>query len=84
MDYQVMFNLAFGGFSFLAGVLLTNVWKEIKQLQTNERETTTRISAIEVLVAGHYVKREEYREDMKQVFDKLNIILEQVSHKADR
>ena len=84
MDYQAAFNIILGGFSFLVGVLVTNIWKEIKQLQDNERETTVRISAIEVLVAGQYVKRDEYRQDMKELFGKINTIIERLDAKADR
>jgi hypothetical protein len=84
MDYQVMFNIVLGGFGFLAGVLITNIWKEIKQLQTNERETTKRIGEIEVLVAGHYVTRTEFTHVMDKVIIKLDVIADSISHKADK
>jgi hypothetical protein len=84
MDYQVMFNIVLGGFSFLAGFLLNNIWSEIKQLQENERETTVRISAIEVLVAGQYVKRDEYRHDIEKLFEKVDSIISSLSAKADK
>lgn len=84
MDYQAAFNIILGGFSFLVGVLVTNIWKEIKQLQDNERETTVRISAIEVLVAGQYVKRDEYRHDIDKLFSKVDSIIHSLSAKVDK
>ena len=84
MDYQVLFNLAITGFGFLAGVLITNIWKEIKQLQANEKETTKRIGEIEVLVAGEYTTKTEFVRVMDKVFDKLDDINNKLTHKADR
>jgi hypothetical protein len=84
MDYQVLFNLAITGFGFLAGVLITNIWKEIKQLQANEKETTKRIGEIEVIVVGSYVTRDEFTRVMDKLFGKLDSIEDKLSRKADR
>jgi len=84
MDYQGLFNLAVGGMGFLFGFLLNNVWAEIKTLQQNERETTTRIGAIEVLVAGNYVTKAEHTHTMEKVFEKLDEISRDVNKKVDR
>jgi len=84
VDYQAAFNIVLGGFSFLAGVLLTNIWKEIKQLQVNERETTKRIGQIEILVAGTYTTKDEFTRVMDKVFTKLDTISEKLNDKADK
>jgi len=75
MDYQVLFNLATAGLGFLFGFLLNNVWGDIKSLQQNERETTTRIGAIEVLVAGNYVTKAEFSPVRSLVFGAVALIL---------
>jgi hypothetical protein len=84
MDYQTAFNIVLGGFSFLAGVLITNIWKEIKQLQANERENIKRIQQIEILVAGNYTTKEEFTRVMDKVFAKLDDIHQEMNKKADK
>ena len=84
MDYQGLFNIAVGSLGFLFGFLLNNVWSEIKTLQQNERDTTTRIGAIEVLVAGNYVTKAEHTRTMEKVFEKLDEISRDVNKKVDR
>jgi len=84
MDYQLLFNLTVGALGFLGGIVITNVWKEIKQLQTNEKETTKRIGEIEVLVAGEYTTRSEFTRVMDKVFDKLDKISTKIDGKMDR
>jgi len=84
MDYQFLFNLAVGALSFLGGIVITNVWKEIKTLQTNEKETTKRIGEIEVLVAGNYTTREEFTRVMDKIFTKLDVISTKLDTKVDK
>jgi hypothetical protein len=84
MDYQTAFNITLGGFSFLGGVLLTNIWKEIKQLQANERENIKRIQEIEILVAGAYTTKDEFSRVMDKVFAKLDQINDKLNGKADK
>tara|TARA_R110000803_G_scaffold138750_2_gene205519 strand:+ start:157 stop:444 length:288 start_codon:yes stop_codon:yes gene_type:complete len=84
MDYQVLFNVALGGFSFLAGFLIKNLWDEVKALQATDAKIINRVSAIETLVAGNYVTRAEFSNTMDRVFVKLDSISSVVSGKADR
>ena len=84
MDYQVLYNIAVGALSFLFGFVLNNMWTELKTIQANERQTTTRIGAIEVLVAGNYVTKDEHTRTMERVFEKLDEISRDVNKKADR
>ena len=84
MDYQVMFNIVLGGFSFLAGFLLNNIWNEVKSLQDTDKRTIDRLSAIEVLVAGNYITRSEFTHSMDRLFAELGAISGKLSDKADR
>jgi hypothetical protein len=84
MDYQVMFNIVLGGFSFLAGFLLNNVWAEVKSLQATDKSTIDRLSSIEILVAGNYVKRQEFAHTMDRLFTELKEISAKLNSKADR
>lgn len=84
MDYQVMFNIVLGGFSFLAGFLLNNIWQEMKSLQETDRKTIDRISSMEVLVAGQYISKLDFTHTMDKVFVKLDEISQTLTKKADR
>lgn len=84
MDYQVMFNIVLGGFSFLAGFLLNNIWNEVKSLQDTDKRTIDRLSAIEVLVAGNYISRTEFNHTMDRLFTKLDTIAAGLNEKADK
>lgn len=84
MDYQVMFNIALGGFSFLAGFLIKNLWEEVKSLQETDKKTLDRLSDIETLVAGNYITRTEFSHTMDRLFTKVDLIASSVAAKADR
>ena len=47
MDYQVMFNIVLGGFCFLAGFLLNNIWQEVKPLQQTDKNTIDHVKEIQ-------------------------------------
>jgi hypothetical protein len=84
MDYQVMFNVVLGGFSFLCGFLLNNIWSEVKSLQDTDKRTIDRLSAIEVLVAGNYITRQEFGHTIERLFLKLDEISAGLNGKVDR
>lgn len=84
MDYQVLFNLALGGFSFLFGFLLRNIWAEIKQLQDNERNTLDRIAELRSVVDRSCITREEFNGGMNRLNSKLDSMVEILHQKADR
>ena len=84
MDYQVMFNIVLGAFSFLAGFLLNNIWNEVKSLQQTDKNTIDRLSSIETLVAGNYITRQEFGHTMDRLFSKLDGISDALNKKADR
>ena len=42
------------------------------------------VSDIEVLVAREYVKRDEFRQDIQRIFEKLDTIEAKIDSKADK
>lgn len=84
VNFQVLFNVAVAVVGGLGGWLLNAIWNEIRTLQLNERATTAELSSIRVLVAGDYVKKEEFTKTMEKVIDKLDKIHAEVNGKADR
>jgi len=84
MDFQTLFNAAIGGLMLLAGWFMRVIWDSIKQLHEDDRELSEKVSRIEVLVAGEYVKRDEFDRSMDRLFDKLNQIEKKIDSKADK
>lgn len=84
MDNQALFNICIGIVSTLLGWWLNNVWAALKDLQAVDKELADKVGSIEVLVAGHYVTREEFNQALSQVFTKLDRIIDKVTEKADR
>lgn len=84
MEFQTLFNAAVGGIMLLSGWFLRVMWDSIKQLHQDDRELSDKVSRIEVLVAGEYVKRDEFDRSMDRLFDKLNQIEKKIDSKADK
>lgn len=84
VDFQVLFNIAMGLLGGIFGWLLNSIWREIKDLQANEKKTSSEIAAINVLVAGDYVKKSEFTRVMDKLFDKLDDISKQINSKQDK
>jgi hypothetical protein len=68
----------------LGGWLLNTMWGALKDLQTADTKLAEKVSAIEVLVAGQYVMREEFTTTMNAMFMKLDRIQDTLNKKADR
>lgn len=83
MDQQLI-NVLLGGSCALLGAILKTVWDSIKDLQVVDRGLVDRVSHVEVLVAGSYVKREEFDKLAAAIFRKLDAISDKLDGKADK
>lgn len=84
VEYQVLFDVAIGVIGVLGGWVLSTVWGAVKDLQEADKELADKVAAIEVLVAGRYITREEFNSTFNQVFERLDRIRDMLSQKADR
>ena len=80
MDYQVLFNIAFGIAGFFGGWVLNNLSKAIEKLDTDVRA-----------MPHTYVSKDDWREAMKEMkaemrsgFDKIDANLNNVFKKLDK
>ena len=71
MDYQVLFNIAVAG--FFGGWTLNRIYMAIDRLDNDVRSMPT-----------HYVARDDYRSDMKDIREMLGRIFDKLDGKADR
>lgn len=83
MDQSII-NWVFSGFSSLIVFILGAIWQAIRSLQKTDMDIMRELTAIEVLVAGNYVKRDEFRDMIKTLFTKLDKIEDKIDHKADK
>jgi len=81
---QTLINWLLGGFGALIGFLLNAVWQAVKDLQTADTKLVEKVSQIEVLVAGAYVKKDEFMAQMNALFAKLDKIEDKIDKKADK
>lgn len=81
---QTIVNWMLTGFGSLIGFLLNAVWQAVKDLQLADKELTEKVSKIEVLVAGAYVKKDDFNELSKAIFAKLDRIEDKLDGKVDK
>ena len=60
------------------------MWQSLKELQAQDKELANKVSSIEVLVAGQYVKRDDMDRSMTALFAKLDRIEDKLDGKADK
>ena len=83
-DAQTLFNVAAGIAGALGGWWLKTVWEAVRDLQNADMKIAEKVAAIEILVAGRYVTRDDFQRDIKTLFDKIDRLSEVMSRKADR
>lgn len=81
---QVIVNWLLAGFGALIGFLLNAVWQAVKDLQKADKTLADKVSSIEVLVAGDYIKRDSFEKTIERLFEKLDHIEEKLDKKADK
>ena len=84
MDFQVLFNVAMGFIMTLFGWFLRVSWDALSKLQQQDRELADKVAKIEVLVAGEYVKKDDFDRVIERLFDKLDHIELKIDQKADK
>lgn len=73
MDYQVLFNLAVAVGGFFGGWTLNRIYNAIDRLDSDVRGMPL-----------HYVSRDDYRTDIKDIRDMLGKIFDRLDGKADK
>ncbi len=90
-EMQLFINSALGIIAFLGGVVMKVVWDAVGALRVSLAEMrqedaalAAKVQSIEVLVAGQYVKRDEFERLSHALFVKLDQIMEKLDSKVNR
>lgn len=90
-DVQLFVNAALVVITFLGGIVMKVVWDAISALRQSlaemrqeDTKLASKVQAIEVLVAGTYIKRDEFERLSQAIFSKLDKIMEKLDGKVDR
>ena len=75
---QTIINWLMGGFGALLGFLLKSIW------QAADKALADKVAGIEVLVAGNYVRRDDFDRMATAIFTKLDRIEDKLGSKADK
>jgi len=84
MPTQDIINAAIGVAGALGGWWLKTIWEAMRELQKADQMLAEKVSAIEVLVAGQYIRRDEFEKIATALFSKLDKIYERLESKADK
>ena len=72
-------NIAIGVMCSIFGWLLKTVWESVKDLQYADKSLAEKVTQIELLVAGSYIKRDEIQVLHDALFRKLDKIEDRVN-----
>ena len=66
------------------GWLLKTLWDYVRMLEKADDVINEKVNRVEVLVAGEYVRREEFQDGVQRLFTKLDQIEAKIDQKADK
>lgn len=83
MDQQ-LFNIVIGVAGALGGWWMKAMWEGLKDLQKTDHELTQQVNNLQILVAGQYMRREEFDKVGQAIFTKLDRIEDKLDKKVDK
>jgi len=85
MDYsQTLINTLFSLAGAIMGGLLKFFYDRLRDLAMQDQILAEKVQAIELLVAGEYVKKDQLERMEEALFKKLDRIEEMLARKADK
>lgn len=81
---QTLINVAIAVTGALGGFVLNQLWSAVKDLQTADKALTEKLNSVEVLVAGNYVSRADFKQAIDALFTKLDRMETKIDGKQDK
>lgn len=82
-DPQTLFNIAFSVAGALGMWVLNGIKDSLAALHKSDEVLTTKVQAIELLVAGKYVLKDEFKDELSKVSDALMHKLDKIDARLD-
>lgn len=83
-SFQTFFNIAITLVGFLGGWVLNSLKSSIDSLHKADVSLTEKVQSVEVLVAGQYVRRDDFDKISAEIFRRLDKIYDKLDDKADK
>lgn len=83
MDQQLS-NIVIAIAGALGGWWMKAMWEGLKDLQKADQNLTREVAQLQTLVAGEYMRREEFERSSQAIFAKLDRIEDKLDGKADK
>jgi hypothetical protein len=77
MDFQVLFNVALSVVMMLSGWMIRSVYDAINKLRNDQVQ-------LERLMYADFVKKEDFREDIREIKNMLSGIFNKLDNKEDK
>lgn len=84
MNEQTIIDSILGLLAFLGGYLINSLKDSVRDMNKSYTELTSKVQSIEVLVAGNYVKKDDFEKMCTRIFTKLDSIDDKLDRKVDR
>ena len=81
---QQLFNIVVAAAGALSGWWMKAMWESVKDLQITDKTLTHEVAELKILVAGQYMRRDEFERTSQAIFQKLDRIEDKLDGKADR
>ena len=83
MDQQ-LFNIVIGVAGALGGWWMKAMWEGLNDLKKTDHELTQQVNNLQILVAGQYMRRDEFDKVSQALFAKLDRIEDKLDKKVDK
>lgn len=83
MDQQ-LFNIVIGVAGALGGWWMKAMWEGLNDLKKTDHELTQQVNNLQILVAGQYMRRDEFDKTSNAIFAKLDRIEDKLDKKVDK
>ena len=84
MNVHDVIEILLGLIAFFGGMFVKGLNDSVKALHVQDEKLTDKIHSMETLVAGQYVKRDDFDKKMDALFSKLDTISEKLDGKVSK
>lgn len=78
MDAQMVINSLIMLVAFFGGWFVRVLWSKLGDLEREHKGTNQRLNGVEILVAGQYIRRDEFETKINALFNKLDKIEDKI------